>query len=146
MLSLNSTDKTPAENHRDAMLARSAWPRMEPQTSVSTGRQQGGGDPTVEISVSGWFYALDWLVTSSSSTTLTASDVPAESPSAHLTAYPSGAPLVVRSAAVEVRVGGAPAPETRADRGAARHPALAGPMAALGDDRTRGMPARVLAV
>jgi hypothetical protein len=68
VLSLNSTDATPAANYRDAMLARSAQPRMEPQTRISTGQQQVR-PPTLQIECSGWFYALDWLITSNTSTT-----------------------------------------------------------------------------
>jgi hypothetical protein len=48
-------------------------------------------------------------------TTVTSSDVPARSPTQHLTRYPTGAPRVVRSASVAVVAGGAAAPSTRAD-------------------------------
>lgn len=70
-LSLNMTTGAAAANYRDVVLARSAWPRMEPQTRISTG-QQAGGPPTVQIECSGWYYALDWVVTSNTSQTLTA--------------------------------------------------------------------------
>lgn len=71
VLSLNNTDDTPAANYRDTMLSRYAWPRMEPQTRIGIGGQQQG-EPTVQIECTGWFYALDWLVTSDPSLTTTA--------------------------------------------------------------------------
>jgi ABC-type nickel/cobalt efflux system permease component RcnA len=48
-------------------------------------------------------------------TTLRVSDVPTESPSAVLTQYPTGAPLVVRSASVQSTAGGAAAPVRHED-------------------------------
>lgn len=73
VLSLDNTDKTPAENYRDTMLSRSGWPRMEPQSQVSTGKP-AANLPTVEISCTGWYYALDWLVTSNTSLTSVATN------------------------------------------------------------------------
>lgn len=63
--SLAQTTATGAGQRRDAVLADRKRPRMQPTTQIATG---AAGDVTVTLTGAGWYSALDWLVTSVTTT------------------------------------------------------------------------------
>lgn len=68
LISASGITATAAANLAAMELGRRAWPVMTPASSVRTGDV---GDVSVELAFSGWYYLLDWLLTSSTSTTST---------------------------------------------------------------------------
>lgn len=65
IVSLNATDATAAGYRAAIVLADSAFPRSREATRAMTGQQ---GDVQLSLSFTGWYGALEWLVTGNSTT------------------------------------------------------------------------------